>query len=283
MVLRGASTASGPLEALCGENPETRTKNRMNLSGLLPLIQTTPGLAPVLGRLSALRTPPLRMAERGPAPDGAPLVLGLPDTAKAATLAALAQGLAAPLLVLAARPDRARALVEELAVWLGDPDESGRVVLFPERDPLPYERLAPDLEAVSQRLRVLGVFSGEASAPSASLRAGPTLVASAPAGGDRTLTPSELVQATETLAVGSGLAPEGFLRRLVLMGYRFPPLVEEPGQASRRGGIIDVFSPTADAPLRVELVGDRVGRLRRFDPGSQRSVAKGESAGVGPA
>jgi len=99
MVLRGASTASGPLEALCGENPEPRTKNQMNLSGLLPLIQATPGLAPVLARL------------RGPEPDGAPLVLGLPDAAKAATLAALAQGLAVPLLVLAARPDRARALV----------------------------------------------------------------------------------------------------------------------------------------------------------------------------
>jgi transcription-repair coupling factor (superfamily II helicase) len=203
-------------------------------------------------------------------------VLGLPDTAKAATLAALAQGLDAPLLVLSARPDRARALAEELGVWLG-PDGSGRVVLFPERDALPYERLGPDLEAVAQRLRVLSLLSSGVDAP--------IVVASAQAVAQRTLTPAELGQATETLSVGAPIAsgPEGFLRRLALRGYRFLPLVEEAGQASRRGGIIDVFPPAADSPVRVELVGDRIESLRRFDPASQRSVAKVESVVVGPA
>jgi transcription-repair coupling factor (superfamily II helicase) len=242
----------------------------MDLSGLLPLIQSMTALAPVRARL------------RRPAPAGSPLVLGLPDAAKAATLAALAQGLAAPLLVLAARPGRARALAEELAVWLGD---ESRVVLFPERDALPYERLAPDPEAVSQRLRVVGLLAGETPAPSTSLRAGPIVVASAQAAAQRTLAPAELAQARETVAVGSPTpsGPEGFLRRLAFMGYRFLPLVEEARQASRRGGIIDVFPPTADLPLRIELVGDRVESLRRFDPASQRSVAKVESGVVGPA
>jgi transcription-repair coupling factor (superfamily II helicase) len=242
----------------------------MNLSGLLPLIQSMTALAPVLARL------------RRPAAAGPPLVLGLPDTAKAATLATLAQGLAAPLLVLAARPDRARALAEELAVWLGD---ESRVVLFPERDALPYERLVPDPEAVSHRLRVVSLLAEEAeAAPSASLRAGPIVVASAQAAAQRTLAPAELAQARETVAVGSRLEPESFLRRLSASGgYRFLPLVEEAGQASRRGGIIDVFPPTADLPLRIELVGDRVESLRRFDPASQRSVARVESEAVGPA
>jgi transcription-repair coupling factor (superfamily II helicase) len=232
----------------------------MNLSGLLPLIQSVSGLAPVLARL---RTP-----------EAAPLVIGLPDSAKAATLANVAQGLPAPLLVLAARPDRARALAEELAVWLGD---EHRVALFPERDALPYERLAPDLEAVAQRLRVLSLLVGDAAAP--------VVVASAQAAAQRTLAPAELAQATETLAVGAPIAsgPEGFLRRLALTGYRFLPLVEEAGQASRRGGIIDVFPPAAETPLRIELVGDLVESLRPFDPTSQRSVAKVDSAVVGPA
>ena len=118
----------------------------------------------------------------------------------------------------------------------------------------------------------------------------PVVVASAQAAAQRTLTPAELAQATETVAGSVGgarlwrLGPEtGFLRRLALRGYRFLPLVEEAGQASRRGGIIDVFPPAADSPVRIELVGDRVESLRLFDPASQRSVAKVESAVVGPA
>jgi transcription-repair coupling factor (superfamily II helicase) len=228
----------------------------MNLSGLLPLIESITALGPALER---------RAGESR-------LVLGLPDTAKAATLAALARRLTAPLLVLAARPDRARALAEELAVWLGD---DSRVALFPERDPLPYERLAPDMEAVAQRLRVLSLLADAEPAP--------VIVASAQAAAQRTLAPAELARATETLAVGSRLASDDFLRRLALRGYRFLPLVEEAGQASRRGGIIDIFPPTADAPARIELVGDRIESLRLFDPASQRSVAKAESISVGPA
>jgi transcription-repair coupling factor (superfamily II helicase) len=234
----------------------------MNLSGLLPLIQSATGLAPVLARL------------RGPEPGGGPLVLGLPDAAKAVTLAALAQGLDAPLLVLSARPDRARALAEELSVWLGDEE---RVALFSERDALPYERLAPDLEAVAQRLRVLDLLGAGAGQH--------IMVASAQAAAQRTLAPMELAQATETVAIGAPIAsgPEGFLRRLAIRGYRFLPLVEEAGQASRRGGIIDVFPPAADTPVRIELVGDRVESLRLFDPASQRSVVKVESIVVSPA
>jgi transcription-repair coupling factor (superfamily II helicase) len=107
----------------------------MKLSGLLPLIRSTGALGDALAALE----------------QGSPrrLVLGVSDGAKAATIAALAEGLSCPILVLAARPDRARALVEELAVWLGD---EGRIFLFPERDPLPFERLAPDPEAVRDRL-----------------------------------------------------------------------------------------------------------------------------------
>ncbi len=238
----------------------------MDLSGLLPLIESAPGVAPTLARLR--RAEPIR------------LVLGLPDTAKAATFAALTCDLPVPLLVLVARSDRARALAEELAVWLG-PDRSGRVALFSERDALPYERLAPDREAVSLRLRVVSLLveSGAGTA------AGPIVVASAQAAAQRTVAPAELARARETVAVAAPIAsgPEGFLRRLSLMGYRFLPLVEEAGQASRRGGIIDVFPPTAESPLRIELVGDRVESLRYFDPASQRSVAKAESAVVGPA
>jgi len=203
------------------------------------------------------------------------LVLGVSDGAKAATIAALTQGLSWPILVLTARPDRARALVEELAVWLGEPS---RVHLFPERDPLPYERLAPDPEAVRDRLRVLALLSAAGDEPA------PIVVASGQAVAQRTLSPRAQNEAVVTVGVGSPLEPEAFLRHLSASGgYRFLPLVDEAGQASRRGGIIDVFPPTSDMPLRIELLGNRVESLRLFDPTSQRSVSPLDALAIGPA
>ncbi|KPJ48858.1 MAG: hypothetical protein AMJ38_04425, partial [Dehalococcoidia bacterium DG_22] len=144
----------------------------MKLSGLLPLIRSTSALGDALAAFE----------------QGSPqrLVLGVSDGAKAATIAALAESLSCPVLVLAARPDRARALVEELAVWLGDPS---RLHLFPERDPLPYERLAPDPEAVRDRLRVLPLLSAPGDGPS------PIVVASGQAVAQRTLSPQAQAEA----------------------------------------------------------------------------------------
>jgi transcription-repair coupling factor (superfamily II helicase) len=59
--------------------------------------------------------------------------------------------------------------------------------------------------------------------------------------------------------------------RLVAMGYHAAPLVEVAGAFSRRGDILDVWSPALDAPVRVELFGDEVDSIRSFDPATQRS------------
>ena len=66
-------------------------------------------------------------------------------------------------------------------------------------------------------------------------------------------------------------------------GYTLGPLVEAPGEAARRGGILDVFPPTEALPLRIELFGDEVESIRRFDPETQRTVERLAQALVGPA
>src|SRR3972149_4914339 len=71
---------------------------------------------------------------------------------------------------------------------------------------------------------------------------------------------------------GQSLEMEAFLARLSQLGYALEPLVQEPGQASRRGGIIDVFPPTAELPVRIEFLGRSVESLRWFDPETQRSA-----------
>jgi transcription-repair coupling factor (superfamily II helicase) len=234
----------------------------MNLSGLLPALR------------SALEEQGLPARLDG----GTPLLLGLPDGAKAVVVATLASA-GRPVLVVSPRPDRAAALAEEVASWLGDPE---RVYLFPEREALPYERLAPDPLVLRDRLRTLYALR-DALGPL-------VVVASGQAVAQRTLAPEELVAGptagragSERLTVGERLAPEAFLRRLVQRGYRLTGLVDMPGQASRRGGIIDVFPPIEDLPLRIELLGDQVESIRSFRPDTQRSTGRLEEATVGPA
>jgi len=230
----------------------------MNLSGLLPLIEEALG-----GE---------RLAKLVRKPSGS-VTIGVPDGAKAALIALLAEQSDAPLVVVTARSNRALALVEELAAWLGG-DE--RLHLFPRRASLPYERLPPDADAVRDRLRVLLLLAGRHDLP-------PIIVTPVQALAEATLSPQEMTSSLETLTTGDRLSPEPFLRRLSQRGYQFSPLVDTPGQAGRRGGIIDVFLPENDLPVRIELLGERIESLRLFDPDTQRTVRLVESAVIGPA
>lgn len=216
----------------------------LDLSAALDHIQA----APTLGRLqSTLRS-------------GGRLSVTLPDAAKAVTAALFARDWPAPVLVLAPRPQRADDLTEEIAAWLGDPS---RLLRFPERDSLPFERLPPVPEAAGQRIRTAAALA----------RSEPlVIVASAIALAQRTISPQQLREGTHRLQPGQPLEMDAFLRALVAQGYSIEPLVEEPGQASRRGGILDVYPPTAPHPVRIELMGRQVESLRLFDPATQRSV-----------
>lgn len=228
----------------------------MDLSGLLPLIDETAGLGRVAARL-------------GP---GRPLIVGVVDGAKATTIAALALRWAAPVLVVTSKPNRAATLHEEVASWLG---QRGRALLFPERDDLPYERLAPDPADVWGRLSALDALA----APAGPL----VVVTSALALAQRTLTPVELRDATLDVVQGDRLSPQELVRCAMRAGYRPEPQVSEPGSVARRGGIVDVWPPQDTDPARVEFWGDRVDSIRRFDPGTQRSRGRDELVRVRPA
>ncbi len=200
-----------------------------------------------------------------------PRTIGVVEGAKAAALAAIAHDWPGPVLVITPRPQRAEALAEQIAVWLGQPE---RVLLFPERDALPYERLAPGRQTVRDRLRcVFALAAGDRQ----------VIVASALALVQRTLSPNDLAQTTISLRTGQRLDIEPLLRSLTRLGYSVEPLVQEAGEVSHRGGIIDVFPPASDHPLRIELMGREVESLRLFDPTTQRRVSALQAARIGPA
>lgn len=211
----------------------------MNLSNLLPVIEAACDLH---------RVTPAK-AE--------PTVLGLPDAAKAAVVAGIARQAQGAVIVITPRQLEAFGMVEELETWLGG---SVPVLHFQERDSLPYERLVPDPEVLSNRLAVLNALASETAT---------VIVTSGIALAQRTL-PAPLAAAAK-LQTGQRSTPDELMTSLVDLGFRTVPLVEAPGDAARRGGIIDVFPATSDLPVRVEFLGSKVESIRQFDPDSQRS------------
>ncbi len=85
------------------------------------------------------------------------------------------------------------------------------------------------------------------------------------------------------LKPGLNLVPDDLVRKLLEAGYQLLETASEPGELSRRGGIIDIFPPGAEFPVRLEFFGDSVESLRLFDPDSQVSKEKAERVLVWPA
>lgn len=99
----------------------------------------------------------------------------------------------------------------------------------------------------------------------------------------RTLPPEALRSASFTLEVGGVLSPGEAERRLLLCGYMRTEQVEGPGQFSRRGGILDFYSPAYDSPVRCEFWGDDIDSMGFFDTDSQRRTENLQSCRILPA
>ena len=198
----------------------------------------------------------------------------------------LVEGLAAPLLagllerrrasdrpgvVLVVTPTgrRAETLGPALAALL----PGAEVLHFPAWETLPHERLSPSAEIVGRRIETLGRiarWSGETPlVVTASVRAAIQPMAAG-------LTDAEPVR----LSVGGrGHDLGDVARRLVELAYHRVDMVSRRGEFAMRGGILDVFPPTAAHPYRVEFFGDEVDQIRAFSVSDQRSLP-GDVPGV---
>ncbi|MBI3979895.1 MAG: transcription-repair coupling factor [Chloroflexi bacterium] len=193
------------------------------------------------------------------------------EAAKPAVVATIVRRIARPTLVLAPRPEQARQWADQLAVWLG---QDADVLLFPEPDALPYEPLPSDPLTVQQRMRALVALA--AGDPVVVVACGQALM-------QRTFGAAQLRASIHRLRRGQRVDLNRLLARWVDLGYRAEPLVDLPGTFSRRGGILDIYPPTAEWPVRIELFDDEIESLRAFDPTSQRSTGEVASVLVGPA
>ncbi|MGC8879153.1 MAG: transcription-repair coupling factor, partial [Anaerolineae bacterium] len=221
---------------------------------ILALLYDNPAYKQLVKALSA--GPPQRLT--------APL--GVLSAARPALLAALHAHLNRPMLVVVARADAARTLTQQIQLWSAHPEA---VLRLPDPDALFYERIAWGRDTVCERIRVLAAV---ATWPlEADNRPPPLLVTSARALMLKTIPPAELRGAVRNVHVGQRINLNDLLVHWIQLGYQPVSVVEEPGSFSRRGGILDIFSPYQPRPVRIELFGDEVESLRTFDPLTQRS------------
>lgn len=142
-------------------------------------------------------------------------------------------------------------------------NKTSPVFTLPGFDVSPYSNLYPNPRLSSQRVRWL--------AAAQEARPGQIFLASVTSLVQKTLPFSELSQKMVRLRKGDTLGPE-FFKHLSSLGYQSSGVVDEVGLFTQRGGIVDLFSPTYDQPVRLELFGDEVDSLRFFDAETQLST-----------
>jgi transcription-repair coupling factor (superfamily II helicase) len=226
----------------------------MTLAGLLDAVLADPAL------------------DRAVAAAGAPhLELTAPGALRPFVIAALAadpqrRGAGRPVLAVTATGREAEDLVAALRCLL-PPDE---VALYPAWETLPHERLSPRADTVGQRLAVLRRLAHPSPDDPTT---GPLRVVVTPV---RAVLQPQVPSLGELVPMqanaGDTLELDDLVERLVAIGYERVELVEKRGEFAVRGGIVDVFPPTEEHPVRLEFWGDSVEEVRYFAVADQRSL-----------
>ncbi len=202
-----------------------------------------------------------RLSAAAPAPNVIRLA-GLKGAAPAFFIARHLQHTPQPTLCVLPSDKQAETFAADLRFFIGE-DLASRVRYYPAWDVSVADGLSPNSEVVAAQIE--GLYDALSVAT-------PILVTSAQALLQRLLPQEEFITATFRLRTGDELPLSAFVDYCLQWGYRRVPLVEEKGEISVRGGIVDLFPPLARHPLRVEFLGDSIETMRSFDPASQRSL-----------
>jgi len=194
-------------------------------------------------------------------------VTGLTRSGTAFFLASVARSWSKPLLVVTPTAEEAERLTSDLHFFLDPPIENGyhplRVFFLPPQDVAPFEDVAPPVEVSARRAEALYALLTADS---------PVIVVTTAWGLLQTLPPKqEFNRRVEYLVAGEEVDRDRLLERLVEGGYYRTQLVEERGDFSVRGGVLDIYAPLAQHPVRIEFFGDYVDSMRLFNVLSQRS------------
>src|SRR5690349_9532890 len=204
--------------------------------------------------------------------------LGLPRAARLPVLATLRQDINRPILLITDRADHALALFDELGFWVQSPRYH-----FAEPNPLFYEQAAWGVTTRRERLQTLTALASYHLPFGQKPEIPPIFVTSARSLMTRTMPRRDFLKACKRLTIDQSAQPDTLLRSWVETGYQRVNTVLEPGQFSRRGGILDIWTPAEKLPVRLDFFGDEIETIRRFDPATQRTVEKLDSILITPA
>ena len=197
---------------------------------------------------------------------GAKRLQGLQGGALAYVLATAAAQRNRPMLVIAATTHDAENLHDDLSFFIGEEPSSApfrkALHLFPSWEVLPFEKLSPHPDNLAGRLEGLYKLIEDPA---------PILISTPAALMQKVIPKDALKQSYLYLVAGQDLPRETLTEHLVQWGFQNLPLVEEYGDFSVRGGILDLFSPGYTFPIRLEFDGDRLESIREFNPSTQRS------------
>lgn len=233
------------------------------IEDLVSIIRTLPEYKTLLDRI---------MKKSGPAS------LGLSRASRLSVISALCKDLQIPVLLVTDKPDRTLSLIAELCYWA----PNIKTLIFPEPSSMFYEMVRWGMKTRNDRLKALASLAAY-HVPGNNKEQ--TLICIAPirAVMTRTLPRHEFLKVCHTIRLSDEATPESLQQKWFDIGYESVDTVLEPGQYSRRGGILDVWTPEESHPVRLEFFGDEIDTLRRFDPATQRTVEKIEQIIITPA
>ncbi len=189
-------------------------------------------------------------------------IADFPDAAGPALASAIIKELNSPTLVVTTRRDRADYLSMALSEYLGSDYQVG---VWHSPDSLPYEQLPTDLEAGVRRVQTLHEMRSRATPQQVWITAINGLM-------QLVTPPDSLEKMTLILRVGASHSVDSLHAWANKVGFETSPIVQEPGTIARRGGIVDIFPPGSEYPVRLDFFGDDIESIRRFDPHTQRSI-----------
>ena len=195
---------------------------------------------------------------------------GLWGSSKAYLIALLKQELSNPCLIVTPSQKEAEEFYEDLTCFqrMGIlPTAQEHIHLYSQWNAAPYDHASPHREIVSERLTILDKLANKQPI---------VVVTPVEALVQRTLPRLALSNFTLLLGVGEEMNREELAAALIDTGYKHTHLVENRGEFSVRGGIIDIFPSLNQNPIRLEFFGDEIESIREFDPETQRSYQQKE-------
>ncbi len=200
------------------------------------------------------------------------LLSDLKDSARSFFIAALAskEEIKKSFLIITDSQEDALKIYQDLDTFLNKPqNKEENIFLFPSFDVLPYEDISSDPQIIQQRINILKHLSMNDHNKKRII-----LIADIKALLPKLASPQKFKKTSWKLKVGDILKKDDFLKILLDQSYQSVEIVEEKGEFSSRGGIIDFFPVTSENPLRLELFGDQIESIRYFNLNTQRSILK---------